>query len=168
MLNYPDFRAFERSYQLMTQVSGRAGRKNKQGLVVLQTSNPKHPVIMDVINHNFSNHYNGQLEERQLFKYPPYYRLINITVKHKDQGVTNKASHLLAEQLRVIFGSRVLGPQAPVINRIQNLFIKKILIKLEKKASPAKVKHLMREAIFSLQAQQEFRYVTFQIDVDPA
>jgi primosomal protein N' (replication factor Y) len=123
---------------------------------------------MDVINHNFSNHYNGQLEERQLFKYPPYYRLINITVKHKAQGVTNKASHLLAEQLRVIFGSRVLGPQAPVINRIQNLFIKKILIKLEKKASPAKVKHLMREAIFSLQAQQEFRYVTFQIDVDPA
>ncbi|MCG8581514.1 MAG: primosomal protein N' [Bacteroidales bacterium] len=168
MLNYPDFRAFERSYQLMTQVSGRAGRKNKQGLVVLQTSNPKHPVIMDVINHNFSNHYNGQLEERQMFKYPPFYRLINITIKHKDQRITNKASHLLAEQLRVIFGNRVLGPQAPVINRIQNLYIKKILIKMEKKASPAKVKHLMREAIFSLQAQQEFRYVTFQIDVDPS
>ncbi|MBK3517415.1 replication restart helicase PriA [Carboxylicivirga marina] len=168
MLNYPDFRAFERSYQLMTQVSGRAGRKRKQGLVVLQTSNPKHPVIMDVINHNFINHYSGQLEERQMFKYPPFYRLIYITVKHKDQRVCNKASHLLAEQLRVIFGSRVLGPQAPVINRIQNLFIKKILIKMEKKASPAKVKHLMREAIFSLQAQQEFRYVNFQIDVDPA
>ena len=167
MLNYPDFRAFERSYQLMTQVSGRAGRKNKQGLVVLQTSNPKHPVIMDVINHNFINHYNGQLEERSMFKYPPFYRLIYITIKHKDQQVTNKAAHLLARQLAVIFGSRVLGPQAPVINRIQNLFIKKILIKLEKKASPNKVKDLMRESIFSLQAQQEFRYVTFQIDVDP-
>ncbi len=167
MLNYPDFRAFERSYQLMTQVGGRAGRKNKQGLVVLQTSNPMHPVILDVINHNFINHYNAQLEERQMFKYPPYYRLINITIKHKDQQLTNKASHLLARQLGVIFGSRVLGPQAPVINRIQNLFIKKILIKLEKKASPSKVKDLMREAIFSLQAQQEFRYVTFQIDVDP-
>jgi len=168
MLNYPDFRAFERSYQLMTQVSGRAGRKNKQGLVVLQTSNPKHPVIMDVINHNFINHYTGQLEERQMFKYPPFYRLIYITIKHKEQSTTNKAAHLLAEQLRVIFGSRVLGPQAPVINRIQNLFIKKILIKMEKKASPTKVKHLMRESIFSLQAQQAFRYVTFQIDVDPA
>jgi len=152
---------------LMTQVSGRAGRKNKQGLVVLQTSNPKHPVIMDVINHNFINHYNGQLEERNMFKYPPFYRLIYITIKHKDQQVTNKAAHLLARQLAVIFGSRVLGPQAPVINRIQNLFIKKILIKLEKKASPNKVKDLMRESIFSLQAQQEFRYVTFQIDVDP-
>ncbi len=168
MLNYPDFRAFERSYQLMIQVSGRAGRKNKQGLVVLQTSNPKHPVIMDVINHNFINHYSGQLEERQLFKYPPYYRLINITIKHKEQAVTNRAAHQLAEQLRVVFGSRVLGPQAPVINRIQNLYIKKILIKMEKKASPTKVKHLMREAIFNLQAQQAFRYVTFQIDVDPA
>ncbi len=167
MLNYPDFRAFERSYQLMTQVSGRAGRKHKQGLVILQTSNPQHPLILDVINHNFLNHLNAQLEERQLFKYPPYYRLINVTIKHKDQRIVNKASHKLGEHLRVIFGSRVLGPQAPVINRIQNLFIKKILIKLEKKASPGKVKHLMREAIFNLQAQQEFRYVTFQIDVDP-
>ncbi|TRX72229.1 primosomal protein N' [Carboxylicivirga sp. M1479] len=168
MLNYPDFRAFERSYQLMTQVSGRAGRKRKRGLVILQTSNPKHPVIMDVINHNFIQHYKGQLEERQAFKYPPFYRLIYITIKHKEPQVCNKASALLADQLRVIFGSRVLGPQAPVINRIQNLFIKKVLIKLEKKASPNKVKHLMREAIFSLQAQPQFRSVTFQIDVDPA
>ncbi len=168
MLNYPDFRAFERSYQLMTQVSGRAGRKNKQGLVVLQTSNPKHPVIMDVINHNFINHYNGQLEERHLFKYPPFYRLINITIKHKEQPITNRAAHMLGEQLRVVFGSRVLGPQAPVINRIQNLYIKKIMIKMEKNASPTKVKHLMREVIFGLQAQQAFRSVTFQIDVDPA
>jgi len=168
MLNYPDFRAFERSFQLMTQVSGRAGRKRKRGLVVLQTSNPKHPVILDVINHNFINHYTGQLEERQAFKYPPFYRLINITIKHKDQSVTNKASHLLAQQLMAIFGNRVLGPQAPVINRIQNLYIKKIMIKMEKKASPTKVKDLMRECIFSLQAQQAFRYVTFQIDVDPA
>ena len=168
MLNYPDFRAFERSFQLMTQVSGRAGRKHKRGLVVLQTSNPQHPVILDVINHNFSNHYKGQIDERSMFKYPPFYRLINITIKHKEQGITNKAAQLLAEQLRAIFGNRVLGPQAPVINRIQNLFIKKILIKMEKKASPGKVKHLMRECIFNLQAQQAFRYVTFQIDVDPA
>ena len=168
MLNYPDFRAFERSFQLMTQVSGRAGRKHKRGLVVLQTSNPQHPVILDVINHNFQNHYKGQIDERLMFKYPPFYRLINITIKHKDQNITNKAAQVLAGQLRAIFGSRVLGPQAPVINRIQNLYIKKIMIKLERKASPAKVKHLMRECIFSLQAQQAFRYVTFQIDVDPA
>ncbi|WP_430810597.1 MULTISPECIES: replication restart helicase PriA [unclassified Carboxylicivirga] len=168
MLNYPDFRAFERSYQLMTQVSGRAGRKNKRGLVILQTSNPQHPVIMDVINHNFQNLYATQLEERQLFKYPPFFRLINITIKHKSEGVTNKAAVVLANQLRVVFGSRVLGPQAPVVNRIQNLYIKKILMKLEKSASPAKVKSLMREVIFSLQAQQAFRYVVFQIDVDPA
>lgn len=167
MLNYPDFRAFERSYQLMTQVSGRAGRKNKQGLVVLQTSNTQHPVILDVINNNFHNHFAAQLSERQAYKYPPFYRLINITIKHKDINTNNKAAHLLAQQLTVLFGDRVLGPQAPPVNRIQNLFIKKIMIKLEKKASPVKVKLLLREAIFSLQAQNTFRSVVFQIDVDP-
>ena len=168
MLNYPDFRAFERSFQLMTQVSGRAGRKHKRGLVILQTSNPEHPVIMDVINHNFSNHYQGQIEERRTFKYPPFHRLIYITVKHKDQQITNQAAYFIAKQLTTLLGNRVLGPQAPVINRIQNQFIKKVLIKVEKKASPVKVKQLIQEVIFSLQSQQAYRYVTFQIDVDPA
>lgn len=167
MLNYPDFRAFERSFQLMTQVSGRAGRKHQQGLVVLQTSNTQHPVIMDVINNNFINHYNGQVDERASFKYPPFYRLINITIKHKDQVRCNKAAAILANQLMHMLGNRVLGPQAPVINRIQNLYIKKILLKLEKKASPAKVKMIIREAINSILSQQDYRYVTFQIDVDP-
>jgi len=168
MLNYPDFRAFERSFQLMTQVSGRAGRKHKRGLVILQTSNPQHPVIMDVINHNFTNHYQGQIEERRTFRYPPFYRLIYITVKHKDQQTTNQAAYFIAKQLTTLLGNRVLGPQAPVINRIQNQFIKKVLIKVEKKASPVKVKQLIQEAVFSLQSQQAYRYVTFQIDVDPA
>ncbi|MCU4177872.1 primosomal protein N' [Marinilabiliaceae bacterium N1Y90] len=167
MLNYPDFRAFERSFQLMTQVSGRAGRKHQQGLVVLQTSNTQHPVVMDVINNNFINHYNGQIEERAAFKYPPFYRLINITIKHKDQTKCNRASAILANQLMHMLGNRVLGPQAPVINRIQNLFIKKILLKLEKKASPARVKSIIREAINSIVSQQEYRSVIFQIDVDP-
>lgn len=168
MLNYPDFRAFERSFQLMTQVSGRAGRKHKRGLVILQTSNPQHPVIMDVINHNFSNHYEGQIEERRNFKYPPFYRLININIKHKDQQITNQAAYFLAKQLIAMLGNRVLGPQAPVINRIQNQYIKRILIKVEKKSSPVKVKQLIQEAIISLQAQNIYRSVTFQIDVDPA
>ncbi|MBS2096653.1 replication restart helicase PriA [Carboxylicivirga linearis] len=168
MLNYPDFRAFERSFQLMTQVSGRAGRKHKRGLVILQTSNPQHPVIMDVINHNFANHYQGQIEERRAFKYPPFHRLIYITIKHKDQQITNQAAYFIAKQLTTVLGNRVLGPQAPVINRIQNQFIKKVLIKVEKKASPVKVKQLIQEVIFSLQSQQAYRYVTFQIDVDPA
>nr|WP_321406883.1 primosomal protein N' [uncultured Carboxylicivirga sp.] len=168
MLNYPDFRAFERSYQLMTQVSGRAGRKHKRGLVILQTSNPQHPVIMDVINHNFKNHFEGQIQERHHFKYPPFYRLINITIKHKEQQTTKQAAYFVAKQLGIVLGNRVLGPQAPVINRIQNQFIQKVLIKVEKKASPVKVKQLIQEVIFSIQAQQAYRYVTFQIDVDPA
>ncbi|TAJ13297.1 primosomal protein N' [Marinilabiliaceae bacterium JC017] len=167
MLNYPDFRAFERSFQLMAQVSGRAGRKNKQGLVILQTSNPNHPVIIDVINNNFLNNFTTQIEERELFKYPPFYRLINISIKHKDAQKTNKAAYLLGEQLRHLLGNRVLGPQAPPVGRIQNLFIKKIMLKVERRASSAKVKQLVREVIFSLTAQQEFRSVLFQIDVDP-
>ncbi len=168
MLNYPDFRAFERSYQLMTQVSGRAGRKHKRGLVILQTSNPQHPVIMDVINHNFKNHFKGQIDDRRAFKYPPFYRLINITIKHKDQQVTKQAAYFVAKQLGVVLGNRVLGPQAPVINRIQNQFIQKIMIKMERKASPVKVKQLIQEVVFSVKAQQAYRYVIFQIDVDPA
>ncbi len=168
MLNYPDFRAFERSYQLMTQVSGRAGRKHKRGLVILQTSNPQHPVIIDVINHNFKNHFKGQIDDRRAFKYPPFYRLINITIKHKDQQVTKQAAYFVAKQLGVVLGNRVLGPQAPVINRIQNQFIQKILIKMERKASPVKVKQLIQEVVFSVKAQQAYRYVIFQIDVDPA
>jgi primosomal protein N' (replication factor Y) len=167
MLNYPDFRAFERSFQLMAQVSGRAGRKNRRGKVILQTSNPTHPVIIDVINNNYNHLYETQLAERDVFKYPPFYRLIQFNIKHVELNKASKAAENLALALRQVFGDRVLGPQAPVIGRIQNYHIRQIIIKLERKASPVKAKEMIQMAIHSLLSQPSYRSVIIQIDVDP-
>jgi primosomal protein N' (replication factor Y) len=167
MLNYPDFRAYERSFQLMAQVSGRAGRKNRRGTVVLQTANPTHPVILDVINNNYSHLYETQLAERETFKYPPFYRLIQFNIKHVELNKAAKAADNLALALRQVFGDRVLGPQAPVIGRIQNYHIRQIIIKLERKASPAKAKEMIQMAVHSLLSQPVYRSVIIQIDVDP-
>ncbi|TLX77681.1 primosomal protein N' [Labilibacter sediminis] len=167
MLNYPDFRAFERSFQLMAQVSGRAGRKYKQGTVILQTSNPNNPVILDVINNNFLAHYRGQMEEREAFKYPPFYRLIHLTVKHKNQNTVNQASDYFGQYLRGTFNERVVGPQAPPISKIQNWHIRKIMLKLEAGVSLIKVKDLLRDAINTLVSHPGFKSVVVQADVDP-
>lgn len=167
MLNYPDFRAFERGFQLMAQVSGRAGRKNKQGTVILQTTNADHPVICQVVANNFAHHYAVQIAEREAFKYPPFFRLVHITLKHKDQNKVFKAAENLALGLRHMFGDRVLGPQTPVVGRIQSLYLRQIVMKIEKKSSPSKAKELIQRTIHALVAQPEYRSVLVQIDVDP-
>jgi primosomal protein N' (replication factor Y) len=167
MLNYPDFRAFERSYQMMAQVSGRAGRKGKQGLVILQTSDPQHPVIQNVVKNDFLNSYKTQLEERLLFRYPPFHRLINITIKHKDKVRCDKAAQMLGAFMSRSLGDRVLGPQAPPINRIQNLFLNKLLVKIEKNASIKKVKSIITQGVDWVKTDAELKGAIFQIDVDP-
>lgn len=167
MFNSPDFRAFERSFQMISQVSGRAGRKHKQGTVVLQTSNPEHPVVTYTKNNDFIGFYNSQIEERQMFNYPPFHRLIYITVRHKDRYLTKEASESLASVLTKTFGDRVLGPQEPPINRIQDMFLQKILLKLEREISISKSKEIMQNAINHIVSQQRWRYVSIQIDVDP-
>ncbi len=167
MLNYPDFRAYERSFQLMAQVSGRAGRKKKQGTVILQTSNPDNPVIIDVINNNFINHYNSQIEERKDFKYPPYYRLIHLTVKHKNSKTVDQAADYLGEYLRGFLAQRVVGPQAPPISKIQNWYIRKIMLKIEPGVSLQKLKTLIVEAINTLLSHPGFKGTVVQPDVDP-
>jgi primosomal protein N' (replication factor Y) (superfamily II helicase) len=167
MLNFPDFRAHERAFQLMAQVSGRAGRKHKQGLVVLQTNNPEHQVVKQVIDNDYKGLYDNQFSERQHFKYPPFYRLIELTVKHKDANKTDRAAKNLALGLRHLFGDRVLGPHAPLIGRIQNLYIREIMLKIERNASPQKAKEMVQAAIHSLIAQPEYRSVAVTIDVDP-
>ncbi len=167
MLNYPDFRAYERSFQLMAQVSGRSGRKLKQGKVILQTSNPNNPVVLDVINNNFLNHYKAQLEERNAFKYPPFYRLIHLTIKHKNPKIVNQASDYLGEYLRGIFSHRVVGPQAPTISKIQNWHLQKIMLKIEAGVSLNKVKSLLQEAINTLVSHPGFKATVVQADVDP-
>jgi len=167
MLNFPDFRAHERSYQLMAQVSGRAGRKNKQGKVIIQTHEPKHPIIQSVIRNDYVGMYQTQMSEREEFIYPPFYRLINITLKHKNNSILTQAANMLANSLRKIFGIRVFGPQAPVINRIQNYYIVNILLKIEKKSSPAKAKWILNREANNLKAIDRFKMVMVQFDVDP-
>lgn len=166
MLNYPDFRAFERSFQLMSQVSGRAGRKNKQGKVVIQTSDPSNPIIDQVVNTDYTAFFKEQIQERKLYKYPPYYRLINLTIRHKQQDILNKASWMLAKELQGYFGNRILGPEAPVVGRIQNWHIKKILIKLEKTLEIKEHKNKINEIILNIKSQDGFASLQIFPDVD--
>lgn len=167
LLNFPDFRAHERAYQLMAQVSGRAGRKNKRGLVVLQTSQPEHTVIGQVIRNDYAAMYKLQTEERKQFKYPPYFRMIQVTLRHKDVQVVKQAAFEMGRQLHAVFGERILGPIDPPVSRIQNLFIKQIILKIENEASPAKAKEILRHISDQILAEPRFKSVRIGLDVDP-
>jgi primosomal protein N' (replication factor Y) len=167
MLNYPDFRAHERAFQLMAQVSGRAGRKDEQGTVILQTSDVNHPIIQQVIANDYLSMYKQQMQEREDFNYPPYYRLINVHIKHRELNTVNKAARKMADELRAVFGLRVLGPDNPPITRIQNLFLKRIVLKIEANAPNDKAKELIQEVSMKIIADDQFKSVTIQLDVDP-
>ncbi len=167
LLNFPDFRAFERSFQLMSQVSGRAGRKHKQGKVIIQTTDPKNYIINDVINNDFLHMYKIQLAERSTFGYPPFTRLIQLTLKHKNQSMLDEASSYLADSLRISFANRVFGPEYPLISRISNWYHKNILLKIERQASFAKAKEIVSTSINQLSAHETYYPVIVQTDVDP-
>ena len=167
MLNYPDFRSFERAYQLMAQVAGRAGRKNKRGLVILQTKSPDLPVIQQIIQNDYEQLYYDQLAERQLFRYPPFYRLVYVYLKHRKEDVLNAATELMATQLRAGLGNRVLGPDKPPVARIQTLFIKKMIIKVEQGDSMAKIRDYLQAVQRAVVADERFRSLQVYYDVDP-
>ncbi len=167
MLNFPDFRAHERAYQLMAQVSGRAGRKNKRGTVILQTSTTGHPIISQVIRNDYKEMYATQCDERKLFRYPPYFRIIQIVLRHRDPNVLNQASGKMAVDLRAVFGSRVLGPNVPAVSRVQNLYIKHILLKFEVEASAEKAKTILRQITNQVIAEPKFKALLVNLDVDP-
>lgn len=167
MLNFPDFRAHERAFQLMAQVSGRAGRKHKRGLVVLQTSSPEHPVIGQVLRNDYVAMYNTQSTEREQFKYPPYHRIIQINLRHKDVQVVKQAAYEMGNRLRAVFGQRLLGPVDPPIGRIQNLFIKQLILKIENEASPVKAKEILSTISDSILQESKFKSVRISLDVDP-
>jgi primosomal protein N' (replication factor Y) (superfamily II helicase) len=167
MLSYPDFRAHERSYQLMAQVSGRAGRKHSQGKVMIQTHQPKHPLLQHVIRNNYAQMAMEQLQWRNQYHYPPYYRLILIKMKHRDSHLLNKGAANLALSLRKIFKDDVLGPEYPMISRIKNLFIKQIMIKFNRNLSSGKVKEHLAAIRYDFERTLEFRAIMLQIDVDP-
>ncbi len=167
MLNFPDFRSFERSFQLMSQVAGRAGRKNKRGTVIIQTHNPTHSIILEVIENNYVGMYTNQLLDRKNFNYPPYYRLIEMTVIHKDLDLVNDAAKHIADKLKKHFGKRVLGPEFPMISRIRNLFHKTILIKIERESSVVQVKKIIVEELGKFKVKSEYKSVRVNMDVDP-
>jgi primosomal protein N' (replication factor Y) len=167
MLNYPDFRAFERSYHLMAQVGGRAGRAGKRGKVMIQASNPQHPILQYIINNDYKGMYEFQLTEREKYRYPPFYRLIRLTVKHKSREIAHQASAEFAAQLTAVFGQRVLGPQIPLISRIQTYYLEHILIKIEKTASVQKAKALLNGVMNNLKQMPDFKSLQIIADVDP-
>ncbi|POY35511.1 primosomal protein N' [Solitalea longa] len=168
MLNYPDFRAFERSYQLMTQVSGRAGRRASRGKVIVQSNQPNHKVIEWVMYNKYDQLFKSELAERSGFQYPPFYRLIQIDIKNKDLNQVNESAEFLAKELKGQLGKRVLGPEFPLIGRIRNYYIKTLLIKVEKEGvSITKVKQVIQAAIDLFYTQKENRNSLIKIDVDP-
>ena len=168
LLNYPDFRAEERSFQLLTQVSGRAGRKDGLGKVIIQTSQPEHKIIQQVLKANFKAMFEEQMQERYEFAYPPYVRLLELTLKHKMGNVVNNAAHILCRELREQLPNiPILGPQPPVINRIQNMYLQNILIKLPKTKSINQYKSLIINRIDALKIQRDYRSIVVQINVDP-
>lgn len=167
LLNFPDFRAYERAFQMMAQVSGRAGRKNRRGLVVIQTSTPEHPIIELVKNNDFQSLYEEQLLQRRSYKYPPYYRLIYINIKGREFKQVEQAANFLAVQMRRVFSERVYGPDKPIVTRVQQLYIQRIMLKVEQKASFVKAKELLKVLIDQTMSLPQFRAVFIQIDVDP-
>jgi len=167
MLNFPDFRAHERSFQLMAQVAGRAGRKTNRGMVIIQTADDKHPVIRQVVQNDFTGMYQSQLEERRNFKYPPFYRLLEITLKHREKEILDKAAEFLARRLKQIISDTILGPEYPLVSRIQNMNLKTLLVKIERGKPLPLVKKGILFAINELTEHPMFRTVIPVIDVDP-
>ncbi len=166
MLNFPDFRAHERSYQLMVQVSGRAGRVKKRGKVAIQTFNPFHQILQQVSTNSFEEMYKEQLDERWQYQYPPFYRLIKITLRHKDFNRVDEGAHWLGKSLISIFGEFVLGPSTPSIAKIRNYYIRTLIIKIPQKQSLTVTKNNILRVKNSFQAVKEFRPIKFNIDVD--
>ncbi len=167
LLNYPDFRAHERAFQMLIQVSGRAGRKGKQGLVLLQTSSPQHPIIQYTKSNDFKAFFKSQMTERACFHYPPFFRLIVIEIKHKDAKILSKAAYTAVKILKNENCGEILGPSNPPVGKIQGYFIKHILIKFEHTQSNESIKNSIQNCISQLKAIEDFKYLRINLDIDP-
>ncbi len=167
MLNFPDFRSYERSFSLLVQIAGRSGRNDKGGKVIIQSHNPHHQVFKDVYNNDYRAMYNNQIVERKLFHYPPFYRLVRISLQSKNSKELDDFASLYTEKIKAIFGGRILGPEYPPISKIRNLYIKNIILKLERTASYEKAKEeilRLNEEILASHTSKQFRIIT---DIDP-
>ena len=167
LINFPDFRSAERAYNMLEQVSGRAGRRNTQGKVIVQTSNPSHPIIDFLKNHDYTGFFNHEIKERKEFNYPPFTRVIYIYLKHRDNNTLSEIATIYASHLRQLFGNRVFGPEEPIISRIQSLYIRKIMLKVETNASMAKVKKILRNTYEQMHQLPRMKGMIVYYDVDP-
>lgn len=168
MINYPDFRAYERAFSLFSQVAGRAGRRKQEGKVIIQTNTPKHRVLEQVLKHDYMGMFMAEVTERKNYQYPPFYRVIRLDVKHTDMALTQDAAMRLANLLRIHLGDRVLGPEPPLVSRVRNYYIQTITLKVERgPVSIAKVKELIRQSITQFEIDKHNRSVRIAIDVDP-
>jgi len=168
IINFPDFRAYERAFSLFSQVAGRAGRRDVLGKVVIQTYTPNHRVIEQVVQHDYEGMFMKEVTERKNFLYPPFYRLIRLDVKHPDQQQTLDSAQKLANLLRLQLGTRVLGPEPPLVSRVRNNYIQTIVLKIERGGvSIVKVKELIRAAILSFELDKLNAGVRIQLDIDP-
>ncbi len=167
LLHFPDFRSHERAFQLMAQVAGRAGRKGERGKVLIQTSDPYHNVIRKVMDNDYKAMYADEIYERKNFKYPPFYRFIRMTLKHRDKSHLSASASLLAKDLHAGFGERILGPEFPMVARLRNRYQMEILLKLEGSVSLKKAKHKLRSTIEDFFKQQPDYKVQVIFDVDP-
>lgn len=168
LINYPDFRAYERAFAMLAQVAGRAGRRKAGGKVIVQTYTPNHRIITQVTEGDYETMFMTEVKERKNYAYPPFYRLIKIDVKHKDQQVSHDAALRLAQYLRQNLGQRVLGPEVPLVGRVRTYYIQSILLKIERSGiSIAKVKSVVSEAVQLFEAQKAHKGVRVQLDVDP-
>ncbi len=167
MLSYPDFRSNERSFQLFTQVAGRAGRRTTKGFVMIQTAQPNHPVLQFLLKNDYKGFVKWQLSERDKFKYPPYVRIIKLELKHKDNANVRDAARKLAQNLRNITEIQVLGPQAPLISKIKDMYITELWIKLSRSNDALKQRDLVYATIQRFFSQPENKYLRWSADVDP-
>ncbi len=167
MLSFPDFRAYERAYQLMAQVSGRAGRNHKRGKVIIQAYNPLHSVIRQVIDNDYEGMYESQIVERRNFHYPPFIRLIQLTVLHRESGKLNQGAAVLAAMLRKVFGQKVLGPEYPLVARIRNMYMKNILVKLDRNQQLPETRKSLLKTVENFRESPEGKSVRVIINVDP-
>ncbi len=167
LINHPDFRSHERGFQLMIQAAGRSGRKKAQGIVLIQCADSQQAIYRHVVHHDYKSFFNEELTERKQFGYPPYTRLLRITVKHRKESLAVSAANELATLLRKELMERVLGPSRPYVARAKQQHIREILLKLETGYSPQRVRNLLTEAEHVIHKRQEYKYIAFSYDVDP-
>ena len=167
IINFPDFRSTERAFNMLEQVAGRAGRRNTRGLVAVQTTQPTHHILSFLTSHNYIGFYNNEIEERRNFNYPPFTRLIYIYLKHRDINILTEMAAIYGNKLRELFGTRVFGPEEPLVSRIQSLYIRKIMLKIEVQASMKKVKGILRDTFEQMHQHPRMKGIIIYYDVDP-